>query len=99
MQEEEKEIKKVFYQLMKQRNVREEAGKGKKSYSKVHREAEGRGGEVWPVEITVWVIGRVTAAIDPLIGCLTVSTRLPNPLIQGVSNCVWVCALVFFLCV
>lgn len=41
----------------------------------------------WPAEITARVIGQVTAAIDPLIGYLTVSTRLPNPLIQGVSYC------------
>lgn len=72
-------------------------GKARKATAKCTERQEG--GEVWPVEITVWVIGRVTAAIDPLIGCLTVSTRLPNPLIQGVSNCVRVCALVFFLCV
>lgn len=70
-------------------------GKARKATAKCTERLKG--GEVWPVEITVWVIGRVTAAIDPLIGCLTVSTRLPNPLIQGVSNCV--CALVFFLCV
>lgn len=56
----------------------------------------GRGERVggWPAEITVWVIGRVTAAIDPLIGCLTVSTRLPNPLIRGVSSCVCLCECV-----
>lgn len=45
----------------------------------------------WPAEITAWVTGQVTAAIDPLIGCLTVSTRLPNPLIRGVSCCGRLC--------
>ena len=75
---------------MRQRNVAGEAGKGRKK-CKGETERRGQMGG-WPAEITAWVIGRVTAAIDPLIGCLTVSTRLPNPLKNGgVSYCVCVC--------
>lgn len=45
----------------------------------------------WPAEITPWVTGQVTVAIDPLIGCLTVSTQLVKPLICSVSYCVCLC--------
>lgn len=82
--------------LMKPRSVRGEAGKGKKkSERKVQGETERRGQMGgWPAEITAWVAGQVTAAIDLLIGCLTVSTRLPKPLIRGVSHCVCLCVSV-----
>lgn len=97
--------KREKFLLMKQRSVRGEAGKGKKKVKVKCRERQkGGGGQMggWPAEITAWVTGQVTAAIDPLIGCLTVSTRLPNPLIRGVSYCVCLCVSVcqneYYLC-
>lgn len=76
-----------------EQSIRREAGKkAQKTKRKMQKQTEREGGGMvgWPAEITVRVTGQVTAAIDPLIGCLTVSTRLPNPLIRGVSYCVCV---------
>lgn len=56
--------------------------KAKKVKGDIERRGQMGG---WPAEITLWVTGQVTVAIDPLIGCLTVSTRLPKPLIRSVS--------------
>lgn len=94
--------KREKFLLMQRRSLGGGAGKSTKRERKVQEETERRGliGG-WPAEITAWVTGQVTAAIDPLIGCLTVSTRPPNPLIRGVSCCVClvsVCQNGYYLC-
>lgn len=97
MQEEEKEIKKVFYQLIKQRNVREEAGKGKKSYSKVHREAEGRGGlACGDNSVGHWASHGCHRSPDWLSDGFNTAAK---PFNTGcLQLCVGVCACVLFVC-
>ena len=73
-------------------------------WTELVEEGDKMGG--WPAVITARLTGRATAAIDPVIGCLTAPVRLPNLLTEAVFHfvcerlCLCVCVyLSVCLCV